>query len=340
MIRAIPPAIRSTALTPTDSSLHRAEATVVITVCRRRHFVDRAVESALCQTLRDIEVIVVDDGSTPSIGPQARDERIVTIRNEVNLGLAATRNRGLEAASGRWVTFLDDDDQLTPDMLDASLGAAASSRLAAPVAVLSALQVVDAEGRHLETHLPPTLARGRHWRFPDLGGRSHLVANSLVAPTSVLRSIGGWDEAMPIGWSNDDMFLRLNAVASLQGSDECGYLLTEHTERATRFDIDSSRAHAIDRTLRKHRSTFELYSRQHAHLRGTMGVCYLRAGDWGRSVRATTRALRTDPHQKRLYGWWLASLAGPRLFPVLRRLRRRYHEARRSRQRARLGPHA
>jgi glycosyltransferase involved in cell wall biosynthesis len=313
------------------------EATVVITVYRRRHFVDRAIQSALSQTLREIEVIVIEDGSIPPIEPRVRDERLVVIRNEVNLGLGAARNRGLAAASGRWVTFLDDDDQLAPRMLDASLEAAARSRLPAPVAVLSALALVDPEGHRLETLLPPTLARGRHWRFPDLAGRSHQVANSLVAPTTVLRSIGGWDECMPIGWSNDDMFLRLNAVASLQGSDELGYLMTEHAERATRLDIDHSRARAIDRTLQKHRSTFELYPRQHAHLLGNMGVCYLRAGDWARAVQATTRALRVDPGQGRLYVWWLASLAGPRLFPISRRLRRRYYQVRRgdSRQRAR-----
>lgn len=314
---------------PAERSLDQVEATVVITVYPRRHFVDRAVESALAQTLRDIEVIVVDDGSVPPIELRVRDERLVTIRNDVNLGLAAARNRGLTAASGRWVTFLDDDDQLAARMLEASLEAAAGSPLPAPVAVLSALERVDPDGRSLETQLPPTLPKGRHWRLSDLAGRSHQVANSLVVPTDVLHSIGGWDEGMPIGWSNDDLFLRLNAVASLQGSDERGYLLTEHAERASRLDIDASRARAIDRTLRKHRSTFELYPREHAHLFGTMGVSYLRSGEWARSLRATTRALRIDPRQGRLYEWWLASLAGPRVFPYLRRLRRRYERARR-----------
>jgi glycosyltransferase involved in cell wall biosynthesis len=312
-----------------------AEASVVITVQGRRHFVDRAVESALGQTMRAIEVIVVDDGSVPPVEPRARDERLVTIRNPTTLGLGAARNRGLEAASGRWVTFLDDDDRLAPRMLEASLEAAAGSRLPPPVAVLSGLDVVDTGDRRLETHLPPSVPRGHHWRFAGLGGRSHQVANSLVAPTDVLRSIGGWDEAMPIGWSNDDFFLRLNAVASLQGSDECGYLQTEHPERATRMDIDWNRARAIDRTLRKHRTTFALYPREQAHLLGTMGVCYLRAGDWGRALRATTDALRTDPRQKRLYPWWLASLAGPRALPFSRRLRRWYQSGSRRASRPR-----
>ena len=296
----------------------------MVTVAGRRHFVDRAVASALGQTLREIEVIVVDDGSAPAIDLAVDDVRLVVLRNPRPLGIGGARNRGLASAAGRWVTFLDDDDQLAPRMLERSLDAAATSSLPPPVAVVSRLDRVDPDGRHLATSLPPSLPRGRHWRFPEEPrGRSHLVANSLVVPTDLFRSLGGWDPTLPIGWGTDDVFLRLNAVASLQGCDEVGYLQTEHPGRASRLaSIDAGRARAIERTLEKHPRVFGRYPRAHAHLLGTAGLSHLRAGEWVPSVRATATALRIDPSQGRLWAWWFASLAGPVALPLVRRLRR------------------
>lgn len=76
------------------------------------------LESAINQTLRDIEIIVVDDGSTDVSGEicdeyEAKDSRLRVI-HKTNGGLSAARNTGYEAAQGEWVTFLDSDDWIEP----------------------------------------------------------------------------------------------------------------------------------------------------------------------------------------------------------------------------------
>ncbi|HVJ02719.1 MAG TPA: glycosyltransferase family 2 protein [Sphingomonas sp.] len=93
--------------------------TVVIPTFNRRDAVVEAVRSALGQSVADIEVIVVDDGSTdgtPSAIAAIGDERIHVIVQD-NAGAAAARNRGVAYARGRYVAFLDSDDRFLPDHL-------------------------------------------------------------------------------------------------------------------------------------------------------------------------------------------------------------------------------
>ena len=76
-------------------------------------FLRPALESALRQTEPDLELVVVDDGSTdatPAILERIRDPRLVVLRNEETQGLAASLNRALDIARGRYVARLDADD--------------------------------------------------------------------------------------------------------------------------------------------------------------------------------------------------------------------------------------
>lgn len=93
--------------------------TVVIPTFNRRDAVVEAVQSALDQNVRDIEVIVVDDGSTDGTASAVAaigDERLHVIV-QPNAGAAAARNRGIDFARGRYVAFLDSDDRFFPDHL-------------------------------------------------------------------------------------------------------------------------------------------------------------------------------------------------------------------------------
>jgi GT2 family glycosyltransferase len=79
-----------------------------------------AISSVLAQTDRDFELIVVDDGSTDNtsreVGLFAGDSRVRYVR-QANVGLAATRNRALADARGRYASFLDSDDLMMPSYL-------------------------------------------------------------------------------------------------------------------------------------------------------------------------------------------------------------------------------
>ena len=76
-------------------------------------FIGDAIDSVLSQTYENFELIVVDDHSddgSAEIVLSYGDDRIRLLRNEDNRGAAQTRNKGIEAATGRWIAFLDSDD--------------------------------------------------------------------------------------------------------------------------------------------------------------------------------------------------------------------------------------
>lgn len=96
---------------------------VVIPLYNKAPYVRRALGSVLAQTCAPLEIIVVDDGSTdegPCLVEQCGDARVCLIR-QPNAGPGAARNRGLAAARGEYVAFLDADDEWVPTFLQKSL---------------------------------------------------------------------------------------------------------------------------------------------------------------------------------------------------------------------------
>jgi glycosyltransferase involved in cell wall biosynthesis len=300
----------------------RPQVTIVIPTHDRPHLVDRAVRSALAQDQASVEVIVVDDGSTPPYGPSGPDERLRVFRLDESKGGNAARNLGLAHARGEWITFLDDDDEMYPHMVRTSLEAAARSTLPPPISVLTAIEVVDEAGSVVNVRLPVTMPKGRHYsleRAPE--GRTFLTQNTLLVRVDLIREIGGWDESIRT-WDHDDLFLRLNPASSLVGVDVTTYRM--HTHSGPRVHEDTLRsAISIERTLRKHRDTFRRHRRRRAKMTASAGMYYLRSGRWGPAVAATTRAVLIDPLRPKLLGWWFACLLGPRLaLPLGRAVRR------------------
>lgn len=96
------------------------EVSVVMAAYNSRDTIAEAVGSVLAQSLRDFELIVVDDGSsdgTAGVAASFGDGRVRCVRNRRNLGLPASLNRGLSCARGRYVARMDADDVMLPDRL-------------------------------------------------------------------------------------------------------------------------------------------------------------------------------------------------------------------------------
>jgi protein-tyrosine-phosphatase/predicted ATP-grasp superfamily ATP-dependent carboligase len=114
---------------PTDEPQLKAQGqgpdvvSVIIPCYGQAQFLGEAIESVLAQTGADCQIIVVDDGSPDDTAQvAARYPRVEYIRQE-NRGVSAARNRGLQAANGAYVLFLDADDRLLPNHFQVSLDA-------------------------------------------------------------------------------------------------------------------------------------------------------------------------------------------------------------------------
>ena len=102
-------------------NINKANISVIMLTYNRQQFVGRMIECILAQTFRDFEFIIVDNGSMDDSGKIAdeyakEDSRIRVIHREKGT-IGAGRNTGLDAASGKYIAFVDDDDTCTPDFL-------------------------------------------------------------------------------------------------------------------------------------------------------------------------------------------------------------------------------
>jgi glycosyltransferase involved in cell wall biosynthesis len=308
-------------MTAQGGSTAEPEVTVVITTRNRPTMVGEAVDSALAQTVGAVEVVVVDDASTRPVRLTRANDRLRIVRNARSGGVCAARNRGLAAARGRWITFLDDDDRLLPDMLERSLEAARASTLPPPVAALSAIEEVDEAGRTIRILLPGTLPRSRVG-VPAMNPPGAPAAHAtLVVPTDVARAIGGWDETLRV-WEHTDLFLRLQAACSVQGVERVTYRRRVHKSRLS--ENLPARVDSMRRTLDKHEAAFARHPSCRARYLGAMGIAWLRMGHWDLAMVATTRSLWLAPFRPRGIAQWLASLGGPRIWDLLDPARARF----------------
>ncbi len=101
---------------------------VIFPVCNVERYLRQSMDSILSQTLTDFELICVNDGSTDCsrmiLEEYAQKDARITVLDQENHGLGAARNRGLAAARGEYVIFLDSDDFFAPELLELTVRAA------------------------------------------------------------------------------------------------------------------------------------------------------------------------------------------------------------------------
>ncbi len=94
---------------------------IVMATYNRSDLLGRAVDSVLNQTYKNIDLIIVDDGSTDDTSEFLKkytDPRIRVFKHEVNRGATAAKNTGLRQVTGEWFTFYDSDDEMVPDAVE------------------------------------------------------------------------------------------------------------------------------------------------------------------------------------------------------------------------------
>ncbi|MGW4868969.1 glycosyltransferase [Streptomyces chartreusis] len=169
---------------------------VIIPLHNTERYIEACLASVLGQTHRELDVIVVDDGSTDggaAIAERVADGRVRVDRG-INRGVAGARNRGLALARGEFVAFLDADDLWYPDKLAEQLAVLRGDRDV--VAVGAVFQYLSDSGRLLgragenarDAVARQRLRRGQLMPFP---------ISSLLCRTDAVRDSGGFDESLP-----------------------------------------------------------------------------------------------------------------------------------------------
>lgn len=181
----------------------RPLVSVVIPCYNQARFLAESARSATARAAR-VQVIVVDDGSTDHTASVARSLDNVLLIRQSNRGLAAARNRGLRAASGEFVVFLDADDRLMPGAIDAGVRALASHGDCAMS--YGRCVMMGPEGDMWPTPEMPTVRSGHHAAL--------LQTNLIWAPAmamfrrAAVVAAGGFAEGFD-GAADYDLYLRV-----------------------------------------------------------------------------------------------------------------------------------
>ena len=183
---------------------------VLMPVLDAEPFLREAVESILGQSLGDLELVAVDDGSTDGsldiLHDLARADARIRVHEQPHGGLAAALDAGLELASAPLVARMDADDVSLPHRLDRQVAVLDAEPETALVA--GGMVMIDEGGRELETVVPPA--------EPDLLSGNTIAHPTVVFRTDAVRALGGYrlDQA-----EDYDLWLRLeerHRIATVQ----------------------------------------------------------------------------------------------------------------------------
>ncbi len=165
---------------------------VIIPAYNREETIINSIQSVLRQTFSDFEIIVVDDGSkdhTRQIITEIQDKRVKLIMHKSNLGAAAARNTGMRNAQGKYIAWLDSDDEWHPEKLSKQISALEISDQTQKACISDYL---IEEQDQMRTYTPRIPDRRLLFLGCDLSPGS-----TLVFEREILGTIGYLDESLP-----------------------------------------------------------------------------------------------------------------------------------------------
>ena len=215
---------------------HLYHITVVIPTYNRPDTLDRAINSVLNQSVKDVEVIVVDDNNPDTEGRAlteakmsvfSNNTRVRYIRHEHNKNGSAARNTGARAALGEWIAFLDDDDEFLPMKLELQLKTLEGR--GEEWACCYSKYAIRKPGKEL---VKSNEHREGNLYLEALMREFHIASGSnLLIKKAAFDSINGFDESF-IRNQDIELLTRLLRRYKIAYSDYCGLIVNLHNNHS------------------------------------------------------------------------------------------------------------
>ena len=289
-------------LTVRRSSEMSCLVSVVLPTHNRAHLLPRAINSVLSQTHDNLELIVVDDGSTDDtyqVAARYEDPRVSLIRLTGNHGAPYARNVGITMSKGSFIAFLDSDDEWRPVKLEKQVALLLESPRfvgAAGAGVTIRRQLGD------EVVTKQVVPKERIGNIQDelLSGRSFPgkplwpgSTSSILIRKECLEKVGGFDENLRCAQEHD-LYIRLSKYFDFVAVPEP--LVIRHSDAGDSISSQTeSQIAGKKEFLRKHKDEFSFFSRLKANFLFHVGVRMVELGSVAEGRRYLLRAVLTYP---------------------------------------------
>jgi glycosyltransferase involved in cell wall biosynthesis len=299
---------------------------VIIPTYNNARYIKRAIDSLLEQSIKDFEIIVVDDGSTDDTKDivSAYGNSIKYIYQE-NKGLAGARNTGIDVSKGEFIGFLDADDWFAKKNLETKISFLDKNPDA--VWVYSDWQFVDHRGNHLDrgsTRFKFANKRLSGYVFEELlYNRNFISPCAAVIKKSILDEVGCFDSEV-ICQEDWDLWLRLSLKYPCYYIDET---LVFVFDRPNSLSKDFTKwvygnAYIVDKLKNLIPHDFERKKQALARLNADkytfLARNFMQKGEILHALNAYFKSIRHLPYQKRVY--WLMLVAFIRFITPRKRL--------------------
>ncbi len=271
---------------------------VIIPSYNRAHLLGRAIASVQAQTLKPLEIIVVDDGSTDASAELVtRQFPDCHYLHQSNRGVSAARNLGIRVARGEWIAFLDSDDEWLPEKLAAQ---------AAVLAATSGCRLVHADevwirrGRRVNAMQKHRKSGGDI--FQQCLPLCVISPSAAVLHRSLLEEVGGFDESLP-ACEDYDLWLRIcarEAVAFVETPQLRKF--GGHADQLSRqyWGMDRFRVRALEKLLQAECLSPENYAAVLKTLIKKTGILAQGARKRGKNARARFYAAKQNRYREAL----------------------------------------
>lgn len=282
------------------------KVTSIIVTFNRAHFLGKAIQSVLDQTYPDLELLVLDNSSTDGTSDLVKsftDPRLRYLRH-LPCSIAESRNLGLEAATGEFIAYLDDDDEWLPQKIEKQLDGFAQGSADLGL-VYGGFVRIDSDDREFQTHVP--VLKGKVlidllWQKDAFTGS----ASNPLMKTSVVRELGGYWGTLP---TSEDWELYLRLAEKYQVDYVPDVVVKIRSHRGPRLGDRVGDASAVEEmVLRRYEAQMD------RHLRSfylqKIGGKLCRTGSAQEGRRQIRAAIKTYPFNLLAYAQYAASFTG------------------------------
>jgi len=263
---------------------------VIITTFNRKNLLENAVESVANQTYENVEIILIDDCSIDKDYKFLAKYNVYIHYNELNVGLSASRNKGINLSRGDLIAFLDDDDVILPNKIEEQVELFNNDKTL-DVAYCGVM-------RRYKEH--------RVYKYPSLSGSIYPEVlrgcpgpvHSLMIKRKCFDEIGLFDERLE-QFENFDLWVRLSKKYKFDYVNKCLVVYNYHSNQMTKKykEILSARDYLLD----KYAGDYLLNKRfLYVQLRRQISLCAIYC-DYGLFYKYLFRTIKAFPFNVTLY---------------------------------------